>query len=360
MTWGAQADSVPRMFFASDNTSGIPEPVLAALVDAARGYARGYGNDDLTAALRDDIRALFDAPQAEIALVTTGSAANALALATYCPPWGAVLCHPRAHINVDECGAPEFFTGGAKLVCVDGPDATMGLQALSDTLARMQGGGVHQVQPRVLSLTNLTECGTLLTPDDIAERARLARDHGLAVHLDGARFANALVSTGATPADMTWRAGVDVLSLGGTKDGLMGVEAVVLFDPARAPELAIRRKRAGHLLSKHRYLAAQMRAWLGDGLWLDLARRANDMGATLEASLTARGVQMRFARGGNMLFADFSIAQHAALQAAGAQYYLWPDHATLEGAGPVTARLVTSWSTTAQDVADFLGALPKD
>jgi threonine aldolase len=348
------------MFFASDNTSGIPEPVLAALVDAARGYARGYGNDDLTTALRDDIRALFDAPQAEIALVTTGSAANALALASYCPPWGAVLCHPRAHINVDECGAPEFFTGGAKLVCVDGPDATMGLDALADTLARMQGGGVHQVQPRILSLTNLTECGTVLTPDDIAARARLAQGHGLAVHLDGARFANALVATGATPADMTWRAGVDVLSLGGTKDGLMGVEAVVLFDPARAGELAIRRKRAGHLLSKHRYLAAQMRAWLADGLWLDLARQANLTGAALEAGLVSRGVTLRFARGGNMVFADFSLAQHAALHAAGAQYNLWPDHATLEGAEPVTARLVTSWSTTAQDVANFLDALPKD
>ena len=346
------------MNFASDNTSGIPRQVMDALQAAAKGYAPGYGADDLTSALRARIRALFDAPQAEIALVTTGSAANALALATYCPPWGAVLCHPRAHINVDECGAPEFFTHGAKLVCVDGPDATMGLEALGARLAAMQGGGVHQVRPSVLSLTNLTECGTVLSAQDIAARAALAHAQGLAVHLDGARFANALAMTGAAPADLSWRAGVDVLCLGGTKNGLMGVEAVVLFDPARAEELALRRKRGGHLLSKHRYLAAQMLAWLEGGLWLDLARHANAMAAKLEAGLVARGVPIRFARGGNMLFADFTPAQHATLDRAGARYYLWPDAAQVTAGGPpVTVRLVTSWSTAAEDVDAFLHAL---
>ena len=336
----------------------MPAPVLDALVQVAQGFAPGYGADDLTAALTCRLREMFDAPQAEMALVTTGSAANALALASYCPPWGAVLCHPRAHINVDECGAPEFFTGGAKLVPVPGPDATMDLDVLRGTLRAMAGGGVHQVRPSVLSLTNLTECGTLLAPDDIAARAELARAAGLAVHLDGARLANALVASGASPAEMTWRAGVDVLSLGGTKDGLMGVEAVVLFDPARAGELALRRKRAGHLLSKHRYLSAQMLAWLQDGLWLDLARHANAMAAMLEQGLHARGVALQFARGGNMVFADFTPAQHHALMAAGARYYLWPDHAVLEGAqAPVTARLVTSWSTAPDQITAFLSAL---
>lgn len=332
--------------------------MLDALIKAAQGYAPGYGGDETTDALRARIRAVFDAPEAEIALVATGSAANALALACHCPPWGAVLCHPRAHINVDECGAPEAFTHGAKLVCVDGPDATMDLAALRDTLARMQGGGVHQVRPSVMSLTNLTECGTLLQPAEIAARAEIAKAHGLAVHLDGARFANALASTGASPAEMTWRAGVDVLSFGGTKDGLMGVEAVVLFDPAHAEELMIRRKRSGHLLSKHRYLSAQMLAWLEGGLWLDLARHANAMAARLEAGLIARGVPIRFARGGNMLFADLTPAQHAALGRAGARYYLWPDHATVSDDGPrVTARLVTSWSTKTDDVDQFLSVL---
>lgn len=347
------------MNFASDNTSGIPAPILAAITQAASGYAPGYGSDDTTTAARDLVRDLFDAPQAEIALVVTGSAANALALASYCPPWGAVLCHKRAHINVDECGAPEFYTNGAKLVALDGPDATLSLDALRDALTQMQGGGVHQVKPAVLSLTNLTECGTVLTPADIAARAELAKGHGLAVHLDGARLANALAATNASPADMTWRAGVDVLSLGGTKNGLMGVEAVVLFDPARAGELALRRKRAGQLLSKHRYLSAQLVPWLTDDYWLTLARHANAMATELEGGLTARAVPIRFARGGNMIFADLTPTQHHAAQAAGARYYLWPDHATLDGTERVTARLVTSWSTTPADVATFLSALDR-
>jgi threonine aldolase len=345
------------MNFASDNTSGIPAPILSAVTDAAKGYAPGYGADDSTTAARDLVRDVFDAPQAEIALVPTGSAANALALACYCPPWGAVLCHKRAHINVDECGAPEFFTNGAKLVALEGPDATISLDALRDALTQMQGGGVHQVRPSIVSLTNLTECGTVLTPTDIAARAELAKRHGLAVHLDGARFANALATTGASPADMTWRAGVDVLSLGGTKNGLMGVEAVVLFDPARAGELALRRKRAGQLLSKHRYLSAQLVPWLTDGYWLTLARHANAMAAALEAGLRACDVPIRFARGGNMIFADLTPAQHHCAQTAGARYYLWPDHAKLDGAARVTARLVMSWSTTQVDVAAFLSAL---
>jgi len=345
------------MNFASDNTSGAPEPVLQALLNAARGYAPGYGADDTTAALTARLREVFEAPQAEVALVTTGSAANALALATYCPPWGAVLCHKRAHINVDECGAPEFYTNGAKLVALDGPDATIHLDALQDALTKMQGGGVHQVRPSVVSLSNLTECGTVLDAADIAARAALAHDHGLTVHLDGARLSNALATTGATPADMTWRAGVDVLSLGGTKNGLLGVEAVVLFDPARAGELAARRKRGGQLLSKYRYLSAQMLAWFEDGLWLELARHANSMATLLEDGLRARAVPLQFARGGNMVFADLSQAQHRAAQAAGARYYLWPDHVTLGGDRPVTARLVTSWSTTPADVTAFLAAL---
>jgi threonine aldolase len=351
------ARQVRAMNFASDNTSGLPAPVLAAITQAAQGYAPGYGADDTTIVARDLVRDMLDAPQAEIALVPSGSAANALALATYCPPWGAVLCHKRAHINVDECGAPEFYTNGAKLVALDGPDATVSLDALRDALVQMQGGGVHQVRPAVLSLTNLTECGTVLTPAEIAARAELAKKHGLAVHLDGARFANALAATGASPADMTWRAGVDVLSLGGTKNGLMGVEAVVLFDPARMGELALRRKRAGQLLSKHRYLSAQLLPWLTDGYWLELARHANAMAAQLEIGLRARAVPIRFARGGNMIFADLTQAQHHSAQTAGARYYLWPDHATLGGDARVTARLVASWSTTPEDVTTFLSAL---
>ena len=347
------------MYFASDNTSGLPPEIWDALRQADAGYAAGYGGDDLTKHLRDRLRRIFEAPEAEVYLVTTGSAANALALATLTPPWGAIYCHPLAHIEVDECGAPEFYTNGAKLAHVAGDDGKIAPDALKAKLAASGRGNVHNVQPGAVSMTNLTECGTRYSVAEITALARIAHDHGLPVHLDGARFVNALVAEGCSPADLSWRAGVDALVLGGTKNGLMGVEAVILFDPARAWEFQLRRKRAGHLWSKHRYLAAQMLAWLEDDLWLRLARHANEMAATLEAGLP-EGALM-FPRGGNMLFARLSRASHAALQAAHAQYFLWPDTQTLDGPehAPASARLVTSWSTTPEHVAQFLSHLPR-
>jgi threonine aldolase len=345
-------DSVPRMYFASDNTSGLPGPILDAITRANEGYASGYGTDPLMDTLRARIRDLFEAPQAEVMLVTTGTAANALALATLCPPWGAIYCQDLAHIEVDECGAPEFYTGGAKLVHVPGPDGKIDAQALRDALAHSGHGVVHAVQPAALSLTNLTECGTRYSVAEITELAQIAHDHGLPVHLDGARFVNALVAEGCTPAEMSWRAGVDVLVLGGTKNGLMGVEAVIFFDPARYWEAQLRRKRAGHLWSKHRFLSAQMLAWIEGGLWRDLAHHANEMAARLEAGLAGR---LMFPRGGNMLFATLPRDTHARLQAAGAQYFLWPDHQN--DPETVSARLVTSWSTRAEDVDQFLSLL---
>ena len=346
------------MFFASDNTSGMPERIVNAISQANSGYASGYGTDPLMAQVRTRIREVFEAPEAEVFLVTTGSAANALALASYCAPWGAIYCHALAHIEVDECGAPEFYTGGAKLTHVAGADGKMDPQALADTLSRAGRGVVHNVQPGILSLTNLTECGTRYSAAEISALAAIARSHGLPVHLDGARFSNALVAEGCSPADMSWRAGVDVLSLGGTKNGLMGVEAVVLFDPSRAWEFQLRRKRGGHLWSKHRYLSAQMAAWLEDGFWLDLARDANAMAARLAAGLQGRA-ELLFARGGNMLFARWPRGLHRQMQAEGAQYFLWPDAQSLDGPTdtPVSARLVCSWNTDAAQVDAFLGLM---
>ena len=337
------------MQFASDNTSGVPGPVLEALGQANAGYAMGYGDDAVTTRVRDRLRDLFEAPDAEIRLVTTGTAANALALAVLTPPWGAIWCHDAAHVDCDECGAPEFFAGGAKLITVPGAHGRIDAAQLGAVLARAPRS-VHNIQPAALSLSNLTEAGTLYDPDALAGLCALAHRHGLGVHLDGARFANALVASGATPAQASWKAGVDILCLGGTKNGLMGAEAVMIFDPARAAEFDLRRKRAGHLLSKHRYLAAQILPWLQDGLWLDLARRANGAAARLAAGLAALpGVTLRHPVEGNMIFVDWPAPLADHLRAQGAAFYDAPD--PQGGAG---ARLVASWDTGDAQVDAFL------
>ncbi|KPQ04957.1 MAG: low specificity threonine aldolase ItaE [Rhodobacteraceae bacterium HLUCCA12] len=345
------------MFFGSDNTSGVPAPILEALARANEGFAPGYGADAIMERLRTRIRDLFEAPEAAVYLVATGTAANALAIATHCPPWGAVYCHREAHIEEDECGAPEFYTGGSKLVSLPGEHGKIDPQALDITLQNAARVGVHNVQKGMLSLTNLTECGTRYSPAEIRRLSAIARDHGLPVHLDGARFTNALVAEGCTPAEMTWRAGVDVLSFGGTKNGLLGVEAVVMFDPAKAWEFELRRKRGGHLFSKHRFLSAQMEAWLQDDLWLSLARQANAMGERLETGLRALpGTAFVHPRGANMLFAAFPRAAHRRAREHGAAYYFWPNDHSLEGddTEPLSARLVASWSTTEDHVDRFL------
>lgn len=342
------------MFFASDNTSGAPREVMAALLKANEGYDRSYGNDRIMADVTARIRHIFEAPEAAVYLVPTGTAANALAIATYTPPWGAVFCHRHAHIAEDECGAPEFFSSGAKLVLVDGAHGRMTPDTLAAALATTGASGVHGVQRGMLSLTNVTEAGTLYTPAEIAALTALAKTHGLPCHLDGARFANAIVALGCTPAEMTWRAGIDALSFGGTKNGLLGVEAVIFFDPAKAWEFELRRKRGGHLFSKHRFLSAQMQAYLTDDLWLRLATHANDMGARLwQGIATLPHAALTHPTQANIVFANWEAGGHDRLQAAGAIYYdLRP---TAEGRE--TARMVTSWNTTTDHVDHFVAAL---
>lgn len=333
------------MFFASDNGAPCPPQVMAALMRANEGTAMPYGNDPLSARVAGMIRDVLEAPEAAVYLVSTGTAANALALATLCPPWGAVFCHEGAHVQQDECGAPEFYSG-AKLLTVPGDHGRMDPGAL-DAAIRGQGVRVvHSVQPGAVTITDVTEAGTIYTAGQIAALASVAHAHGLPVHLDGARFANAVAATNASPADLTWRAGVDVLSFGGTKGGLMGAEAVVFFDPARAWEFELRRKRGGHLPSKHRYLAAQFEGWLPDGLWLDLARHANAMAARMAAGLSRLpGVALIHPAQANIIFATLPDAAHARLKAAGARYY---------DMGQGKARLVTSWATTEAEVDAFL------
>jgi len=341
------------MWFTSDNASGAAPEVMSAVARANEGYARSYGADALMDRARDLVREVFEAPEAAVYLVTTGTVANALSLSLLTPPWGSVFCHTQAHIAEDECGAPEFYSHGAKLTLIPGAHGRMEAGALEAAILRAKGAGVHGVQPGALSITNVTEAGTVYSVAEIAALAGVARAHGVPVHLDGARFANALVATGATAADMTWRAGVDVVSFGGTKNGCMGVEAVVIFDPARAWEFELRRKRAGHLMSKHRFLSAQMAAYLDDGLWLRLAAHANAMGARLARGLMQMpDVEMVHPVEANILFPEWAEGIHAKLEAAGAAYYPFP-----APMGRERARLVASWSTTERDVDAFLSAL---
>ncbi|MCE6970377.1 threonine aldolase family protein [Cereibacter sphaeroides] len=340
------------MFFASDNASGVAPEVMAALC-AEGGSALPYGADPVTAEVTALVREIFAAPEAEVALVASGTAANALALATLTPPWGAVFCREGAHVEADECGAAEFFSAGAKLVTLPGEGGKLAPETLEAALARFTPGDLHAVRPAALSLTNVTELGTVYQTSEVAALSAVARTRGLLCHLDGARFANALVATGATPAAMTWQSGIDALSLGGTKNGLLGAEAVVLFDPARAEELRIRRKRSGHLLSKHRYLAAQMRAYLADGLWLRLARQANKAAARLANGLSGLpDVQLQHPVEANLLFVDLPATLCRRARDAGAVFY---DYGAT--GDRMTVRLVCSWNTTEADIAEFLAVL---
>ncbi|XDA96464.1 low specificity L-threonine aldolase [Sulfitobacter sp. LCG007] len=342
------------MFFASDNAGPVHPKILQGLAEANEGYAFGYGSDPLTTAVRDRIREIFEAPEAAVYLVATGTAANSLALATLCSPWETIFCSPVAHIHEDECNAPEFYSGGAKLTLVPGGDK-MTPEALRMAIAGEETRGVHGPQRGAVSITQVTERGGVYSLDALRALTGVAKEFDLPVHLDGARFANALVALDCTPAEMTWKSGVDAVSFGGTKNGCMGVEAVIFFDPAKAWEFELRRKRGAHLFSKHRYLSAQMAAYLADGLWLDTARQANAGCARLAEGLARTGAQLLHPAEANMIFASFPRRIHRRLHDAGAQYYVW--EGSLEGDDPeemLAARLVCDWAIDAQRIAEFL------
>lgn len=340
------------MNFASDNTAPVAPAILDALAQASRGYARGYGNDDWTAALERRFCEIFERDVAAF-LVPTGTAANALALAQVSPPWGAVLCHADSHIVTDECGAPEFFGNGIKLVGVPGKGGKIAAGDLREALAGYGGHSPHQVIPSALSITQATEAGTIYRTNEIAALAEIARERSLAVHMDGARFANALVRLNATPAEMTWRSGVDVLSFGATKGGALAAEAVIFFDPAAAACFGERRKRGGHLVSKHRFIAAQFLAYLANDHWLDLARHANRMADSLANALSATGLRPVWPVEANLVFVVLPRALDAKLKAAGANYYVRNSDSLDIGADHVLVRLVTSFATSAPDIEQF-------
>jgi threonine aldolase len=337
--------------FASDNAGPVHPRVMQALALANEGHAPSYGADRWTEAAVARIREAFGAPEASVRLVATGTAANSLALATLSRPWDAILCTEMAHIQTDECNAPELFSGGAKLLPIPAPQAKLTPGSLRAALLSV-GQDLHGPQRGPVSITQATERGTVYTLDEIRAVADAAHEFGSRVQMDGARFANALVTLGCSPAEMTWKAGVDAVSFGGTKNGLMGVEAVVIFDPALDRELELRRKRAAHLLSKHRYLGAQMLAYLTDGLWLETARAANGALMLLVEGLRALGCEPEWEPGANLVFVRLPRAMHRRLSEAGATYHVWAEPEGPED--PLLCRLVCDWSTGPGAVDRFL------
>jgi threonine aldolase len=330
------------MRFFSDNAAPVHPKVMQAIAEANE-VDTAYDGDRWSARLDAEFSAVFGQNVA-VLWVATGTAANCLALTSLCQPHQGIICHREAHIEVDECGAPGFYTGGAKLMLVEGEGAKVSPESVAGLLGTIRDD-VHQVQAAALSITNATEYGLVYTPDEVAALSALCKQHGLGFHMDGARFANAVASLGFHPADVTVRAGVDVLSFGFAKNGGMGAEALVYFDPALADAARYRRKRAGHLQSKGRFLAAQLLAMLNGDLWIENARAANSAARIIAQAASGR---LMYPVQANEIFIRLTATEAAALRAQGFDFYDWGDGA---------ARLVTSWHHREEDVAPLAKAI---
>jgi threonine aldolase len=343
-----------QLDFGSENTAPVHPAFVQALVEANTGFATNFEAEQWTERALTRLREFFAHDTLQAFTVTTGTAANAIALGAMVPPYGTILCHWDAHIETDECGAPEMMSFGARQVPLAGEHGKLAPAALSEHLRNAKFGVVHSLQPAALSLTNLTEAGTAYTPDETEALTRIARPYGLAVHLDGARFANAAASTGATPAQLTWQAGVDVITLGTTKSGSFGVETIVCFSPRFFTPLAFLRKRSGHLAPKTRFLAAQLQAYMDDALWLRNAGHANAMAQRLAAGLTAiEDVRLVHPVQGNEVFITMPESMARALEQLGVRFQCnWRPQ-------PLHHRFVCSWATEPAQV-DALVALAQD
>ncbi len=343
------------MNFRSDNEAPAAPEIMAALARANHGAAHSYGADAITKQLQARFSELFDT---EVAVfpVATGTAANALSLAELAPPYGAVFCHEHSHVHTDECGAPEFYTGGAKLMPVQGEHGKIDPGRLDAMLADMGAHGEHEPAPAALSLTQATEAGTVYSIDEVGAFGELAKLHGLALHMDGARFANAVCALGCRPADITWRAGVDILSFGATKNGAMGAEAVVDFRPPekRAPHESLRRRRmrGGHLFSKMRFISAQLEAYVEGNLWLKLAAHANAAAARIATGLAdCPDLRLLHPVEANELFLRAEPAAVKAMVEAGFEFHQWP------GSEPVI-RLVVPYNVDDDAVSRLIACVP--
>jgi len=336
--------SAPGYQFASDNTAGICPEALAALLDANAGAMASYGNDEITARVADKLREIFECP-CEVFFVFNGTAANSLAVSTCCQPYHSVICADVAHLETDECGGPEFFSGGAKVLVAESRDGKLAPASVEKLITGRKD--IHYPKPRVVSITQPTELGTLYSVDEIQELSALARRFGLRLHMDGARLANALAAMGKAPSEITWKAGVDILCLGGAKIGLPLGEAILFFDKELATDFAYRCKQAGQLASKMRFLTAPWLGVLNDSVWLRHAAHANAMARRLSTGLAnIGGVQVLYPMEVNAVFASLPEACHRKLAERGWHYY------TFIGRGG--ARFMCSWATTEQDVDALL------
>jgi threonine aldolase len=341
------------MHFWSDNSATVAPQIMAALEEANQGVVKSYGADAISARLGELFSQVFE-KEVAVLPVPTGTAANALALALLAPPFGAIFCHRESDIHLHACGAPEFYTGGAKLMPIDGPHGKLEPNPVAAAIAELPAGFVHNVQSAAISVAQATECGTVYERQELAALAALARTHELGFHIDGARFANAVTALGCHPAEITWQAGVDVLSFGATKNGAMGAEAVVCFDPALGERLGYLSKRGGHLVSKMRFLAVQLEAYLKDDLWLANARHANAMAERLARAFEyTGGIEFAHPVQANEIFVTLPEAVIAQLEAEGAGFYRWGSPE------PNTIRLVTSFNTEPEQVDAFVDAVKR-
>lgn len=341
------------MNFSSDNAAGISPEIMKAIIAANSGSASAYGNDKITKSAQIAIAELFQT-KIDMFPVATGTAANALAIATLTPPWGIIYCHRNSHIEEDEAGAPEFFSGGAKLHLLEGKLGKIDATSLSEALDLAGFGIEHHSQPAVVSLTQATEAGTCYRPEEIASICKVAHSKGLKVHMDGARFANAVAFLNCTPADITWKAGIDVLSFGATKNGAMAAEAIIFFDQQLASDFRYRRKRGGHLFSKMRFLSAQLNAYILDDVWLKYARNANECARRLaEGLMEIPETRIVFPTESNEVFIKLPKQILAGMKKEGVVFTPWFQ------VGRSTIRLVTAFNTTISDVEHAIAAARK-
>jgi threonine aldolase len=342
-----------RRSFASDNVAPAAAEVMDAIARINQGTVHSYGDDAETRRLTSLAQEVFEC-ELVIHPVATGTAANALALASLVPPFGGVYCHNIAHINTDECGAPEFFSGGAKLLALTSPDGKISAQQLVAPVAHAREMGVHHVLPAAVSVSQATEWGTVYRCEELAALAAAAHGYGLRVHMDGARFANAVAHLACTPAEASWKCGVDVLSFGATKNGALAAEAVIFFQPELAREFEMRRKRAGHLWSKMRFLSAQLTACLDNELWLRHGRHANALATRLAQGLRQHGIPLLQQVEANEVFAAMPQTLIDALRAQDFEFYEWPSPAHL---GSPVVRLVTAYDMSVADVDALLASI---